>query len=174
MFLQHFCTQLSPFVRNYLIGITVTHEYGCIPVWVVCRDQVLDLLLQEQIATQTEDASKLTLICDPGEDRHGSTLREASYNYAICGYALSNFFVDEGVKVFLGVDDAFLVFCTIVQGAERLDIIPPWHAHAHILSHVSASASVSMHLIRSVVTHEGRRWWTNQGDWDVWRIREDK
>jgi hypothetical protein len=126
-------TLLSPFVRNNLIGITMSHEDGCVLVGVVIGDHVLDLLLQQQVTAQTKYTTQLVLVCDTGQERHGSTLRETSNHDAVGGDALCDFLVDEGVEVVARPDDARLVLFAVIEGTQGLDIVPSWHAHAHVL-----------------------------------------
>jgi hypothetical protein len=138
---------LSPFVRNDLICVPMAHEDGRLLVGAIVGNHVLDLLLQQQVATQAEDAAQLVLVCNAGQQRHSSTLREASNDDAIGGYALCNFLVDEGVEVVTRLDDALFILLAVLERAQRLDIVPSWHAHAHVLGR-------SLAIVKSVSSLE--------------------
>lgn len=87
---------------------------------------------------------------------------ETTDDYAVCGYAFGDFGVDEGVEVVSRSKDALFVFLAILEGAERFDVVPSRHMHAHVLTLVSVLRCIS------------RVCQTDQGDGNVGRIREDE
>jgi hypothetical protein len=163
-------TQLTVLVRNDLINIAVSHEDRYLLVRVVRGDHLLDLLLQEQVAAQTEDATQLLLVCDSRQQCHGASLREASNDDAVGGDALCHFLVDEGVEVLAGLDDACFISLTLGQAVEGLDVVPARHAHAHVLPAVLANV-LEMRVGRCA---EWVARCTHEGNGNAGRIWEDE
>jgi len=128
----------------------VAHEDGCVLVGAVRRDHVLDLVLQQKIATEPEDATYFFLVCNSGDQRQGTSLREATDDHAVCGNALGNLAVDEGVDVVARSDDALFIVFAALEVVERPDVVPSWHAHAHVLPHSSVFPSHLLALAHDV------------------------
>lgn len=65
-------------VLHHLVVLAVCHEEGCILVGEVLGDVVLDAVAEQEVARETEHAAQLLLTRDAREERHSTTLREAS------------------------------------------------------------------------------------------------
>lgn len=65
----------------------MSHEDGCLLVGARIREEVLELIMKEQVARETEDTSQLLRRSDTGEDGHGAALGEAADDNAITGYS---------------------------------------------------------------------------------------
>lgn len=127
-------TQLAVLVGNDLIGIAVAHEDRRVLVRVLGGNHILDLLLQKQVAAKTKNSAQLVLVCDTRQQRHSASLRESSNNDSVCRDALRNFGIDERVEVITRLQDAGFVLFAVGESAEGLDVVPSWHAHAHVLA----------------------------------------
>jgi hypothetical protein len=123
---------LTPRVPDNRIRIAVSHENWCSLVRRVRRDHRLQLVLQQQVARQAEDAAQLGRAGDAGHQAHSTTLRETSQNDALGRNAGIDLALDKGVEDFLRAQHAGFVVGAGRQVAHVGNVVPAGHAHAHV------------------------------------------
>lgn len=129
---QLFGRHLAPGVPHDRIGVAVAHENRRVLVWRLGRHHVLDLVLEQQIARQAEDAAQLRRAGDTGHQAHGAALAEAAQHDALRRDARVDLVLDERVEDFLRAQHARLILAAVRQVAKVGDVVPSGHTHAHV------------------------------------------
>lgn len=132
--LQLVGSHLAPSVSDNGIRVTMAHEDGRVLVGGVGRYHVPNLVLQQKVAGQAEDTTKLGRACNAGHQTHGTTLAEATKNDALGWDSSVDFGLDQCVEDFLRAQHTGFVFRTVGEVAEVGNIVPSGHAHAHVHS----------------------------------------
>lgn len=87
----------------------MTHEDRSFLIRVIAWYELLELVMQQQIARQPKYAAEFRGCCDAGKNRHGTALGEATEDDAIRRNTGFDFRSNEGVEVVAGFEDTFLV-----------------------------------------------------------------
>lgn len=107
--LNHLRRLLTEIKLDHLVLLAVCDEEGRLLVRPVFGDEVLDPVMQQQVARKTKDTTELLGARQTRKQGHRSTLRETSEDNARGLDTLVDLLLDEGVEVFTGTEDARLV-----------------------------------------------------------------
>lgn len=107
--LNHLGRLLTEIKLDHLVLLAMCDEEGRLLVRPVFGDEVLDPVMQQQIAGKTEDTTQLLRARETRKQGHRSTLREASEDNAGGLDTLVDLLLDEGVEIFTGTEDARFV-----------------------------------------------------------------
>ena len=117
--LQHIRGLDAPLILDQRIGVAVAHEPLGVPVRVPgLLGEVLDLVAQDEVAGQAEDAGELVAGGQAREERHGAALGEAAEHDAVRGDAGADFGGQELVEHAPRSEDARFVV-RVLQVVER-------------------------------------------------------
>lgn len=123
---------LAPRIPDDRIRITVSHKDRRSLVRRVCRNHRLQLVPQQQVARETEDAAQLGWAGDTRHQAHCAALAETSKNDALGRDAGVNLALDQGVKDFLRAQHAGFIVGAGREITHVGNVVPAGHAHAHV------------------------------------------
>ena len=107
-------------MRHNLVIQTMCEENRRLLIRPVARDVILDAVTEEQVTGETEDTTQLVVVCDTGENGHGTTLRETTEDNPRWADTLFDLFCDQSVEVIPGTQNAWLVL--VADGVFEIEL----------------------------------------------------
>lgn len=107
-------------MRHDLIIQPVCEENRGLLIRPVFRDVVLDPVTEEQVAGETEDTAQLVVVCNTGENGHGTSLRETTEDNPRWTDTLLDLLCDQSVEVIAGTQNAWLVL--VADGVFEIEL----------------------------------------------------
>lgn len=107
-------------MRHDLIIQTMCEENRGLLIRPAIRDIIFDAVTEKQVAGETEDTTQLVVVCDTGENGHGTSLRETTEDNSRWTDTLFDLFCDQSVEVIAGTQNAWLVL--VADGVFEIEL----------------------------------------------------